>query len=212
MNEYEIEAETPKLMTENATDLNKLNKTPEESQAFGGDTDDIQVLIDDIEKEIEVANSIDTIMKSSNNDDELPSNLINAIKFLEREIIDIEKVIAIIIFLYKIGTSFTNRVGIKGIFESLTNRAITSSEKTKLKKLFEVLKLTPYKSGEYPIVANLEDYKYLKYAIFDEKFSQYSVKEDMKIEEFSTSEEYWLYKAAYDDMIKKFYFGMDMTF
>ena len=80
-------------------------------------------------------------------------------------------------YLYSVGSiSFSDRVGIKNICRCFTNHPITKKDIVKLKQVFEKLKLEPYKSGEYPVPPNLEQYKYLKYVDYADDFTSFNIK------------------------------------
>ena len=81
-------------------------------------------------------------------------------------------------FLYTIGTiSFSDRLGIKNIWRCFTNHPISKKDIRDLKLVFDELNLTPYKSGEFPIPPNLDEYKCLKYVKYSKDFTSFEVVE-----------------------------------
>lgn len=128
---------------------------------------------------------------------------LRTIEIENAQTLTVDKGIKILQYLYVIGVKFNLRKGLKAIASYFTNGAVSREDTQKFNVFFESTVFTKHRSGEYPIPENLEEYEYLKYAVFNKDFTAFK---PIKDHGYTLSRDP-LYKKAEEVYQEKHYYG-----
>jgi len=90
------------------------------------------------------------------------------------------------------------RLGVKKICQLIEQKPVTKENMQQVKVALEEEGAQAYKSGEYPVLSNLKDYKFLLYVDFSNNFSDYSMSKKSE-SDFMFQEECEQYQKAYKE-------------